>query len=71
MVGLPSHKFAGHVHGAAARSPAHGFLLVSFIAAQAAGAGGYVLKVNLVELRGLWQSAAAKESGQQSSMNEE
>lgn len=40
-------------------------------AAAAAGARGYVLKENLPELRGLLQAAAAKESDNQSSMNEE
>jgi len=40
-------------------------------AARAAGAVGYVLKENLLEVRGLLQSAAAKESNNQLSMNEE
>ena len=40
-------------------------------AAREAGACGYVLKENLLEVRGLLQSAAAKESNNQSTMNEE
>jgi CheY-like chemotaxis protein len=40
-------------------------------AARDAGACAYVLKENLLELQGLLQSTAAKESGKQSSRNEE